>query len=143
MVEVKSTNPENKIEKDIYFSEHLVVANGHFSVPNYPKLQGQEEWDGKTIHSHEWRQEVWEKLGGKTVLVYGAKLTGLDLMLSLRHKMNPKAEKVYIMGDPMMIKSIKNSADWADDINAGHLVPVEGKIAELRHGRIAVFESNG
>jgi UDP-2,3-diacylglucosamine pyrophosphatase LpxH len=50
------------------------------------------------------------------------------LLLVLRHKSKNKADKVYMVGDAFMVKALKNSSDWAQDIKDGHIVPVEGKI---------------
>lgn len=43
----------NVTETKIY--DAVLVANGHFSVPNIPEIPGASEFNGKIIHSHDFR----------------------------------------------------------------------------------------
>lgn len=43
----------NVSETNIY--DAVLVANGHFSVPNIPEIPGTSEFNGKIIHSHDFR----------------------------------------------------------------------------------------
>ncbi len=38
-----------------------------------------------------------------------------------------------------MINALNNSKDWEQDIQKGHIIPVEGKIEKLEKGKKAVF----
>ena len=84
---------------------HVVVANGHHSVPQLPALPG--EFTGRTMHAHDFRSA--EVLRGKRVLVIGVGNSGMDIAceasrvgtmtyLSTRHGVHvlPK----YALGKP-------------------------------------------
>lgn len=55
----------------------VLVCNGHFSVPNIPKIEGQQSFRGCQIHSHKYR--VPEIFRNERVLVIGAGSSGTDL----------------------------------------------------------------
>lgn len=45
--------PNNKFETFIY--DVVFVCNGHFSKPRYPKISNINEFNGKLMHSHDFR----------------------------------------------------------------------------------------
>lgn len=45
--------PNNKFETVIY--DVVFVCNGHFAIPRYPKIPGINEYNGKFLHSHDFR----------------------------------------------------------------------------------------
>ena len=49
-----------------YFS-HVVVAIGHFSVPEIPSFEGMDEFPGRIVHSHEFRDA--QEYVGQSVLI--------------------------------------------------------------------------
>jgi hypothetical protein len=59
----------------------VVVANGHYTVPNIPAIEGLEEWTeanpGSVTHSKAYRRP--EDYSNKKVLVVGNKASGLDI----------------------------------------------------------------
>jgi len=55
--------------------DHIVIANGHHSVPLHPQLPG--EFAGEIIHSHSYKRK--EQLIGKRVLVVGGGNSGCDI----------------------------------------------------------------
>jgi len=59
----------------------IFVCNGHFSLPNFPKLPGIENFKGKMMHSHDYRRP--EHLKDQRVLVIGAGPSGRDISLDL------------------------------------------------------------
>jgi len=86
--------------------DHVIVANGHHSVPKTPTLEG--EFTGETMHSHDYRSA--EVFRGKRVLVIGVGNSGMDIAcdasrladetyLSTRHGVHvlPK----YALGRPI------------------------------------------
>ncbi|KAK2565759.1 Senecionine N-oxygenase [Acropora cervicornis] len=70
--------PENKVLPVERF-DFVVVANGHFSVPNMPFFPGVDQFLGRVIHSHDFRNASHFK--GKRVLVVGAGLSAEDIAL--------------------------------------------------------------
>lgn len=70
--------PENKVLPGERF-DFVVVAIGHFSVPNMPFFPGLDQFPGRVIHSHDFRNASHFK--GKRVLVVGAGLSAEDIAL--------------------------------------------------------------
>lgn len=119
--------------------EHVVIANGHHSVPKMPSFPG--SYSGEVMHSHDYRSP--EIFAGKRVLVVGVGNSGMDIacdasrvasrtLLSTRHGVHvlPK----YALGKPI------------DQLNlpiTAHLpFPVERSLYELIT-RIAVGTPQG
>lgn len=59
--------------------DYVVVASGHFSVPNMPYLEGMEHFTGRVLHSHDFRDALEFK--GKDVVVVGASYSAEDVGL--------------------------------------------------------------
>ena len=70
--------------KDLIADEHqveefdyVVVANGHFSVPNVPSFEGLEQFPGRVMHAHDFR--VADEFAGKHLLMIGASYSAEDI----------------------------------------------------------------
>ncbi|KAL3043147.1 hypothetical protein OYC64_020961 [Pagothenia borchgrevinki] len=61
--------------------DSIFVCSGHYSVPNIPTIPGMENFKGQVLHSHSYRSA--ESFSGKTVIVLGAKASGLDISMEL------------------------------------------------------------
>ncbi|XP_068213247.1 uncharacterized protein [Palaemon carinicauda] len=59
----------------------IIVCNGHYSVPRMPELPGIEDFKGRQMHSHNYREPT--PFTGATVLVLGAGASGLDISLEI------------------------------------------------------------
>lgn len=55
----------------------VVVANGHYSVPRFPRLPGADTFPGLVMHSHNYRRP--EGFMGQTVVLVGASSSGVDV----------------------------------------------------------------
>lgn len=55
----------------------LVICIGHYSTPNIPKIKGQNRFQGRCIHSHDYRTKHPYK--NKKVLVLGGGSSGTDI----------------------------------------------------------------
>lgn len=67
-------------EKDHVYSErfdHVIVASGHFSVPNVPHYPGFETFNGRLLHAHDFRDA--REFAGKDILVMGASYSAEDI----------------------------------------------------------------
>lgn len=84
---------ENLKEKEVYKDtfDAVIVANGHLSVPNIPKINGMKTFKGVAFHSHEYRNP--EKFEGKTVCIVGAGPSGSDIA----NDVSKVAKKVKIL----------------------------------------------
>jgi trimethylamine monooxygenase len=57
--------------------DHVVVASGHFSTPNVPVFPGFETFNGRILHSHDFRDAMEFK--GKNILVIGRSYSAEDV----------------------------------------------------------------
>lgn len=78
----------------------LLICNGHFSVPAHPDIVGIEDFKGKQMHSHDYREP--SPYAGRRVVVVGAGASGLDISLEL----SSVAEQVFLSHNfPVLIPS--------------------------------------
>ncbi|XP_041807518.1 flavin-containing monooxygenase FMO GS-OX4 isoform X2 [Chelmon rostratus] len=59
----------------------VFVCSGHYSDPHIPDIPGIENFKGKVLHSHAYRYA--EPFSGQSVVVLGAKASGLDISIEL------------------------------------------------------------
>lgn len=57
--------------------DYVVVATGHFSYPNVPYVGGIEQFSGRIIHSHDFRNA--EEFSGQNVLIVGSNFSAEDI----------------------------------------------------------------
>merc|ERR1711974_126871 len=71
------------LKKDIVMDgerfDYVVVATGHFSVPNVPTFPGVEKFPGRVLHAHDFRDAT--EFAGKRLLLVGANLSAEDIAL--------------------------------------------------------------
>ena len=59
--------------------DYVIVATGHFSVPNIPSFPGIDKFPGRVLHSHSFRNASHFK--DKNVLVVGSRLSAEDIVM--------------------------------------------------------------
>ncbi len=59
--------------------DHVIVATGHFSVPNVPEFEGVDRFPGRVMHAHDFRDAA--QFAGQDVLVVGASYSAEDIGL--------------------------------------------------------------
>ncbi len=57
--------------------DHVIVASGHFSTPNVPQFKGFESFNGRILHSHDFRDAMEFK--DKNVLIIGTSYSAEDI----------------------------------------------------------------
>ncbi|MEX0317316.1 MAG: NAD(P)-binding domain-containing protein [Ruegeria sp.] len=57
--------------------DHVVVATGHFSVPNVPHYPGFEGFNGRILHAHDFRDA--REFIGKDILILGTSYSAEDI----------------------------------------------------------------
>ncbi|KAL6622595.1 hypothetical protein ACP70R_032474 [Stipagrostis hirtigluma subsp. patula] len=90
----------------------VVVANGHYSQPRLPTIDGMEQWRRRQLHSHSYR--VPEPFRGEVVLLVGCGDSGLDLALDLcgvAKEVHLTAKSVEAAMTPAMSKMLANHAE--------------------------------
>ena len=76
----------------------VVVATGHFSVPNVPYFPGIETFPGRVLHAHDFRSA--DEFKGKNVLIVGASYSAEDIGLQC-HKYGAKSVTMCWRTQPM------------------------------------------
>ena len=79
MVTVEDIHKKRVIKE--YF-DYVIVATGHFSVPNVPEFEGIETFTGRVMHAHDFRSA--DEFIGKDVLVVGASYSAEDIGLQCK-----------------------------------------------------------
>ena len=74
--EVTARNCETDAEETSLF-DHVIVASGHFSVPNVPEYPGFDTFNGRILHSHDFRDA--REFAGKDILILGTSYSAEDI----------------------------------------------------------------
>lgn len=118
----------NDLIKHHLYSEvfdHVVVANGHFSTPNVPYFEGFDTFNGRILHSHDFRDAVEFK--DKDVLIIGTSYSAEDIG-SQCWKYGCKSVTVSYRSKPM-------GFDWPDNWEEVPLLQkVENKTCTFKDG---------
>ncbi|CAK6979176.1 uncharacterized protein LOC128371011 [Scomber scombrus] len=61
--------------------DSVFVCSGHYSDPHIPDIPGMNNFKGQVLHSHSYRYA--EPFSGQSVVVLGAKASGLDISIEL------------------------------------------------------------
>ncbi|XP_071362346.1 uncharacterized protein [Trachinotus anak] len=77
--EVTSCDSSGRQKTETFDS--VFVCSGHYSDPHIPNIPGVENFKGKVLHSHSYRYA--ELFSGQSVVVLGAKASGLDISIEL------------------------------------------------------------
>ena len=105
--------------------DNVVVASGHFSVPNVPQYPGFEKFKGRILHAHDFRDAV--EFSGKDVLIVGASYSAEDIG-SQCHKYGARSVTCTARSGPM-------GYDWPDSwAEVPILTHVEGKTVHFVDG---------
>lgn len=114
------------VKQDVHGSivvDHLVVASGHFSVPNIVEFKGFEAFNGRILHSHSFRNAL--NFRGQNVLVIGGSYSAEDIALQC-WKFGSKSVTISVRSGPTGLK-------WPDGVQE---VPL---LKEVVDGHEAVF----
>ncbi|MEE9588664.1 MAG: NAD(P)/FAD-dependent oxidoreductase [Hyphomicrobiaceae bacterium] len=81
--------------------DYVVVATGHFSIPNVPYFKGMERFPGRVLHGHDFREA--REFSGQNVLIVGASYSAEDIGLQI-HKYGAKSVTLCWRTQPMDFK---------------------------------------
>lgn len=105
--------------------DHVVVASGHFSVPNVPHYPGFETFNGRILHAHDFRDA--REFADKDILILGTSYSAEDIG-SQCWKYGCKSVTVAHRTAPM-------GYDWPENWQeVAKLDRVEGKTAHFIDG---------
>ncbi|MBN9888196.1 NAD(P)-binding domain-containing protein [Salipiger abyssi] len=66
---------EDRVYKERF--DHVICASGHFSSPNVPEYPGFDQFNGRIVHAHDFRDA--REFEGKDVLVMGSSYSAEDI----------------------------------------------------------------
>ncbi|XP_071172349.1 uncharacterized protein [Mytilus edulis] len=78
---VSYSNVGQRDETKTEIFDVVMVCNGHYEVPLYPKIPGLDDFEGEVIHSHCYRHP--EQFTGKRVVCLGAAASGQDIAVDV------------------------------------------------------------
>lgn len=121
---VTSLDLENNTQHSDEF-DHVVVATGHFSVPNVPFYPGFDTYTGRLIHAHDFRDAA--EFEGQDVMIMGASYSAEDIG-SQCHKYGAKSVTTTSRAGGM-------GFDWPDTWEEKPIMThVEGKTVHFVDG---------
>ncbi|MBR2515340.1 MAG: NAD(P)/FAD-dependent oxidoreductase [Halomonas sp.] len=116
------------LKKDLLCTEefdHVVVATGHFSTPNAPYFEGLNQFPGRVMHAHDFRDAC--EFIGKNLLLIGSSYSAEDIGTQC-HKYGAKSVTFSYRSQPM-------GFDWPDSFTEKPLLTkVVGKTAYFKDG---------
>jgi len=108
--------------------DYVIVASGHYSVPNVPTFAGIEKFPGRVLHAHDFREA--NEFAGKRLLLIGSSYSAEDIALQCL-KYGAKNIICTWRSKPMGFK-------WPKEVEERPLVQrFDGKVAHFKDGSSA------
>lgn len=105
--------------------DYVIVATGHFSTPNMPEFEGFDQFPGRILHAHDFRDA--QEFKGKDVLLIGSSYSAEDIG-SQCYKYGAKSITTSYRTNPM-------GYDWPEGWTEKPLLErVEGNVAHFKDG---------
>lgn len=105
--------------------DHVIVATGHFSTPNAPYFEGLEQFPGRVLHAHDFRDAC--EFEGKDLLLIGSSYSAEDIGTQC-HKYGANSVTFSYRSGPL-------GFDWPDSFSEVPLLTkVVGKTAHFKDG---------
>jgi len=129
-VSVKCLESNKVLDSETY--DYVVVASGHYSVPNVPHFEGIERFCGRVMHAHDFRDA--NEFKGKRLLLIGASYSAEDIALQCL-KYGAKSIICTWRSKPM-------GFNWPAEIQERPLVQkFEGNVATFKDGSTAEIDA--
>lgn len=105
--------------------DYVIVATGHFSIPNVPHLEGIESFSGRVMHSHDFRDA--EEFRDRNTVVIGSSYSAEDIALQM-YKYGARSVTIGYRSSPM-------GFNWPEGIKEVPLpMTLQGKSAQFADG---------
>ncbi|WP_265090219.1 NAD(P)-binding domain-containing protein [Psychrobacter frigidicola] len=112
--------------------DYVVVATGHFSTPNMPYFEGLEEFSGRVLHAHDFRDAL--EFQDQDILLVGSSYSAEDI-----------GTQCYKYGTKSVTISYRSKAlgyDWPEGIKELPLLThFEGDVAHFADGTSQIFDA--
>lgn len=122
---------ESKRVSTLMFDK-VIVSTGHFSTPNVPSFEGIDQFPGRVIHAHDFRDA--RSFTGQNVLIIGASYSAEDIAL-----------QCWKFGAGSVTCTYRTAAmgfDWPEGMDERPLVTkFEGKTAHFGDGSAKDFDA--
>ena len=119
-------------EQEVAEFDYVVVATGHFSTPNMPYFAGLEEFPGRVLHAHDFRDALEFK--DEDILLVGSSYSAEDI-----------GTQCYKYGTKSVTISYRTKAlgyDWPEGIEEVPLLThIEGDVAHFADGTSKSFDA--
>ncbi|MGF1627976.1 MAG: NAD(P)-binding domain-containing protein [Kiloniellaceae bacterium] len=103
----------------------VVVANGHFSVPNIPDFAGIGSFPGRIMHAHDFRDA--REFAGRDIVIVGGSYSAEDIALQ-SWKYGAKSVTISYRSKPM-------GFDWPEGVREVPLITrIEGPAVHFKDG---------
>lgn len=114
--------PNDRVETNIFDS--VFICNGHYHTPAYPNYPGHDIFEGKQVHSHDYRCS--DPYKDENVLVIGAGPSGMDMAyevskvakrVTLSHHLRSPPKTIFpsnVTQKPDVISLTETGANFAD-----------------------------
>ncbi|KAM0792457.1 hypothetical protein ACM66B_005132 [Microbotryomycetes sp. NB124-2] len=124
-VETNNVKQQNAVATEQF--DHVVVANGHYSQPFVPRIEGLDSWKRQISHARWYRGPKAFK--GKTVLVVGSGPSGYDATRELAEQIYEQRQQSSSTGLPRVYQSLRSPSKmgiafddptapaWATEVN--------------------------
>jgi trimethylamine monooxygenase len=105
--------------------DNVIVATGHFSVPNVPFFEGLDKFLGRVMHSHDFRAA--DEFAGKDIIIVGGSYSAEDIATQC-HKYGAKSITISYRTKPM-------GFDWPANFKEVPLITkVDGNMVHFKDG---------
>ncbi len=112
--------------------DYVVVATGHFSTPNMPYFEGLEEFPGRVMHAHDFRDAL--EFQDQDILLVGSSYSAEDIGTQC-YKYGTKSVTISYRSSPL-------GYDWPEGIKeVPCLTHFEGDIAHFVDGTSQRFDA--
>ena len=113
----------DKIINEVY--DQVIIATGHFSVPYIPEYSGMENFPGRILHSHDFRDA--EEFRNKNVIIVGSSYSAEDISLQC-YKYGASTVTIAYRNEPM-------GFNWPSKMREAHYLDrLDGKKAIFKDG---------
>ncbi|CAF3661450.1 unnamed protein product [Rotaria sp. Silwood1] len=105
--------------------DRVIVATGHYHMPNMTNIDGVDRFPGRVLHSHEFRGA--DEFVGLNLLIIGSSFSGVDIALQC-YKFGARSVTISSRREPIGFK-------WPAGIkDAPMVVRIEGRTAHFKDG---------
>ncbi len=110
----------------------VIVASGHFSVPNVPTFDGIESFPGRVLHAHDFRSA--DEFKGKNLLIVGSSYSAEDIGLQC-WKYGAKSVTISYRSGAM-------GFDWPEGMKEVPLIDkIDGATVSFKDGTSGEFDA--